>query len=546
MRFTPITLFGSGEQESCISVRGIGAVSESFTANGVNWDVLMYSASQQSGGGGTEQFQLHVDSGSTSHAIVVVVGGGGAGSSDGNGGGGGGVTVQTEVNLNLTDGVPYNVRIGQGADGTSRITLPGLPFSGEDGVSSIFGSPYMSITANGGEGGVLGGNGGDSGNGNTSTGEGGAGAGTGSNDNDGGTGYTIYKNLTLDLDNKIVRVGGGGQGENSTGDNKYSENYGAGTDVNPSPGNEIDGHGGQTDNLGVVTYGGGGTGGQYFRSGDSTYISSKGGGGFIMVAVPTNLCESSLYSKGNIVTENLLSNFDANHATSFGKNFYSRFFKDTQRITNLGNTSTSPSTYEAFFKSNIDDGCVIFSYDGSVKVLEEVEDFFPSNREVNYSLTGSLPLECSNEFTIEWTGEMPVADANGNGEVLRLDSTSTSAHLMLFRESTGQGGQVVFRYNDGTSNQDTTPETLDTNVHHHVVTFDGTDIKYYIDTTLKDTITTSVTSSLDTPNVEYFALNQSNPSLPGSEGYFFSSSRFYVSDLDSTQIEQNYSASLGL
>lgn len=536
MRFTPAAFFGSGETESCISVRGTGAVSESFTANGVNWDVLMYSASQQSGGAGTEQFELHVDSGSTSHAIVVVVGGGGGGSSDGNGGGGGGVTVQTEVQLKLTDGVPYNVRIGQGANGTERTTLPGLPFNGTDGVSSIFGSPYMSITANAGEGGVLGGNGGDSGNGNTSTGQGGAGAGTGSDDRYGGTGYTIYKNLTLGLDNKIVRAGGGGGSENTPQPSetpKFADHYGGGT-----PGTLNNGDGGGRDSLNVVCYGGGGSGGQFYTADDDTYRSSKGGGGFIMVAVPTNLCELSLYSKGNIVTENLLSNFDANHATSFGKSFYSRFFKDTQRITNLGNTSTPPSNYRDFFKSNIDDGAPIFSYEGSVKVLDRVESEFPAEEEVNYSLTGSLPLECSNEFTFEWTGKLPIFTGVQNSEVLRITSTTTSANFDLHRENSGEGSYVRWRYSDGTTSVFTDDVPLNTNAHHHALTFDGSTLRYYIDAALTSSISTTVTSSLDNPDIEYFFDNR--------EPYYFSSSRFYVSDLDSTQIEQNYSASLGL
>jgi hypothetical protein len=530
MRFTPVTFFGSGDTESCISVRGIGAVSESFSCNGVNWDVLMYSASQQSGGSGAESFQFYVDNGSTTHAIVAVVGGGGGGSSDGNAGGGGGVTVETEVTLKQTEGVPYNVQIGQGADGTSRLFLPGTSFSGDDGQTSIFGSPYMSITAGGGEGGIFGGNGGDSGNGNTSTGEGGAGAATGSNDNYGGTGYTIYKNLAASSLNKIVRAGGGGDGENFSGTPKFSHNYGGGDSTSKN------GKGGQKDDLGVVTYGGGGQGGQYYRAVDDTYFSSTGGGGFIMIAVPTNLCESSLYSKGNIVTQNLLSNFDANHATSFGKNFYSRFFKDTQRITSLGNSSTSPNTYQDFFQSNIDDGSVIFSDNGSVTVLSSVESV--GNNEVNYSLTGSLPLECSNKFTFEWTGNLPTFSGVQNSEVLVISSTSTNANFDLHRENDGEGSYVRWRYNDGTTSVFTDDVPLNEDTHQHTLTFDGTTLRYYLDASLTSSISTTVTSSLDIPNVEYFYDNR--------EPYYFSSSRFYVSDLNSTEIEQNYSASLGL
>ena len=140
------------------------------------------------------------------------------------GGGGGGVQVATELVLTQTDGVPYQVVIGEGGNGTDRSVI-GTPFSGDDGSQTRFSGGGINLIASGGEGGNLNGTGGSSGNGETSTGDGGAGAATGSSDNNGGTGFTIYKNFSLGVDDIVIRAGGGGQAENTVpGDiQKYVE-----------------------------------------------------------------------------------------------------------------------------------------------------------------------------------------------------------------------------------------------------------------------------------------------------------------------------------
>jgi hypothetical protein len=542
MRFTPTTFFSSGEQESCITVRGNGAVSESFSVNGVNWDVLIYSCSQQEGGSGTEAFEFHVDSGSTKHGIVVVGGGGGAGASSGEGGGGGGVQVATELVLTETVGVPYQVIVGEGGNGTDR-SVVGLPFSGDDGSQTRFSGGGINLIASGGEGGNLNGNGGTSGNGETSTGDAGAGAATGSSDDFGGTGFTIYKNFTEGVDDIVIRAGGGGRAETVTGtDTKHAEDFGGGEQAFPSPGTEINGKGGSrtaTGGAGSIAFSGGGTGGQYFRSGDSRYISSAGGGGFVMVAVPTNLCTQSLYDRGNIVLTDLIGNYDASNPISFGKDLYSSTYKSTQRGNiSLQNTYPGPITYDDLITTNYTSSNPIISYNDATYVYKEIDGISTGVADVIYELSGSLSLDVSAGFSMEWTGKMPTAASSNSSRVMALQSTSTTAYVNINRERTGLGGDVKFIYNSGTTLYESADISLDTNTHHHVVTYDGTTFKYYIDTVLQDSFAQPITSSLDNPNLVLFdsAVNE----------YYFSSSRVYSTDLDTSQIEQNYSASLGL
>ena len=139
---------------------------------------------------------------------------------------------------------------------------------------------------------------------------------------------------------------------------------------------------------------------------------------------------------------------------------------------------------------------------------------------------------------MEWTGKMPTAASAGGSIVMELQSTSTTAYVNINRERTGLGGDVKLLYNNGTTLYESTDISLDTNTHHHVVTYDGTTFRYYIDTVLQDSFAQPITSSLDNPNLVLFDSAENE--------YYFSSSRVYSTDLDTSQIEQNYSASLGL
>jgi len=527
MRFTPAAFFGSGDTESCISVRGTGAVSESFSCNGVNWDVLMYSCSLQSGGSttgsGVEDFEFYVDSGTTKHAVVAVVGAGGAGSSDGNGGGGGEVKVLDNILLTETISIPYQISIGRGGSGTYRIT-PGLSFSGENGKRSYFRGYGVDITCAGGDGGTYGGDGGDSGNGNTTTDSGGAGAASGSDCIQGGSGFTIYKNLSGGDKTKMVRAGGGGEGETGAAcsyNHEYKE-FGGGND---------DGKGGQSRN-GVKLYGGGAKGGQYYNVITERYFSHAGGGGFVMVAVPTNLCTASLYSKSDIVLDNLVSNYSADNAISFGKNFLDTQYKDTQRVTNLTTTSTPGYTnVDDLLLKNYTGSIPIMSYNDILKVEDRIEYAGGISKGLDYSLTGSLPLITSNGFTFEYYGTIGSAAGAFNTEVMRIDGTNDS-DITLYRERSGLGGEIRVRYKDGITSNLLPELSLDENLHQHNITFDGTTLKWYVDAREYTSLITSVTSSLDNPTFTLF--NRQD------EEYFVSSSRVYSEALSATQISQNY------
>ena len=530
MRFTPAAFFGSGNTESCISVRGTGAVSESFSCNGVNWDVLMYSCSLQRGGSdigsGVEDFSFYVDSGTSRHAVVAVVGGGGAGSSDGNAGGGGEVKVLDNISLNPTPNVPYQISVGRGGARTVRVT-PGLSFSGENGNRSYFRGYNVDVTSAGGEGGVLGGNGGDSGNGNTSTDSGGAGAASGSNCIQGGSGFTIYKNLAGSDATKIVRAGGGGEGETGAtcSTNHHAREFGGGGALDANV---------KAPFSDVRTYGGGGSGGQFYDVIDELYRSSRGGGGFVMVAVPTNLCTASLYSKGDIVLDNLVSNYSADNAISFGKDFLDTQYKDTQRIVNLRTTSTPGYTnVDDLLVKNYTGSIPILSYNGILKVEDRIEFHGGVSIGLDYSLTGSLPLITSNGFTFEYYGEIGDAQTFFNEEAMRIDGTNDS-DITLYRENTGFGAEIRVRYKDGITPNLLPGLSLDENLHQHDITFDGTTLRWYVDAREYTSLTTSITSSLDNPTFTLF--NRQD------EEYFVSSSRVYSEALSATQISQNYAA----
>jgi len=219
MRFTPTTFFGS-QVKPCVVAEGSGSVSQSFQLGSTQWDFYLFSASQQTGGGGVQNFTFSILTGSTTNAIIGAVGGAGAGSSDGRGGGGGGFDLRTNVFLDVGD---YTVEVGEGANKVIRATQ-GLGFSGDNGRDSFIRLPGQdNVRGYGGKGGNLGGNGGTSGIPTDNVGDlSGGGAYETPTDDRGGPGLTLFFGEDVQF-----RAGGGGvaEGESNFG---RSEPFGGG------------------------------------------------------------------------------------------------------------------------------------------------------------------------------------------------------------------------------------------------------------------------------------------------------------------------------
>lgn len=535
MRFTPQSFFSTGI-EPCVTSYATGAVSSSLKYGSVNYDVYVFTCSQQTGGGETEGGQLFISEGYSRRAIVVCVAGGGGGSSDGNGGGGGQVSVAENVFLGT--GEPYNIVLGQGGNGTERVTQ-GVPFSGEEGSDTRFyrGSE-INLIASGGLGGNLGGNGGSSGD-NHSSGSGGAGASQGVSDNSGGQGYSIF----LGKSNPKVRAGGGGQGETFSG--KSNGWYFGGGEEADGRGFGIDGSGGESrDN--IITVGGGGTGGQYFDNTDSVYRSSKGGGGAVLVAIPTNLCSSSLYiDPQGITTDEIITQINSGNAKLFGKNLWTQQLLDSFDITNLIHTS-SISTDERFYNNYTSSlGNIATSgSDETFPILNDGIDIKTLNVERADWLAGEPPMSASIDWSIEWIGVTPSGDSVNQFDCIKIsDTPQPLAHNIFYRlyvDDSGNGN-LYHEYFDGTT---TKSAAVNNNyiedLAQHVLTYNSTTntVKYYINATLENSISVSISSSLDNP---YLTVGN-NSSVPGKVGV--NELRLYQKELSISEIEQNISASL--
>jgi hypothetical protein len=255
------------------------------------------------GGSGIAIIRYPIVLPSTTSVDYLLVAGGGGGGAYGAGGGGGGVL--TALGYSVTPGSPITVTVGAGgAGGTAGSANPGT-----QGNSSVFGS----ITATGGgygaygSGVLAGGNGGSGGGGGTNSGAAGKGIYPGSpyvsstrQGYDGGTGGTSgnYHNgggggaggagtaggdgpagttgdggigLLSNITGSSVYYAGGGGGGGAVG-NGVGGNGGGGTSTNSSPGQS-----------GTTNTGGGGAGGSYNAG---TLSGGSGGSGVVILRYP--------------------------------------------------------------------------------------------------------------------------------------------------------------------------------------------------------------------------------------------------------------------
>ena len=72
---------------------------------------------------------------------------------------------------------------------------------------------------------------------------------------------------------------------------------------------------------------------------------------------------------------------------------------------------------------------------------------------------------------------------------------------------------------------------------HHVVTYGGGTIKWYINGTLDTTTTYTISNNLDNPELQI-----GEPNTPGNSDQYNRVFRVYTTDLNSTQVTQNYNA----
>jgi hypothetical protein len=535
MRFTPTALFSQGLTQPCMEVTASGATSQSINVGAASWDVYLYTSSVFIGGGSTENYSFEVGSGVTTKAIVSVVGGGGSTSSDSRCGGGGGVSYQE--NITLKPGT-YSVTVGQGGNGTDN----GSPqsFSGDNGEQSRFVGGGIDITANGGSGGTQGGSGGDSGDGTTNTngGVGGAGAAVNTKGDHGGVGRTVFVGYDPYIGDArpIFRAGGGAGASVGT---HCGRSYGGGSNTSGRVGL------GDAEQFveNVRTLGGGSGGGEWFDTLDSRYKSWGAGSGGVMIAIPTNLCTGSLYQIKNVSKGGLQHYWDITNARSIGQNAGTNVLTDIYRGENLQHLSdyvSSSAETSSLFQHQAFKDRTNFITDDEFAYLNENTRGANGGGEplLKDYLSGSINLSVSTQFSAE------IIYATNNGETSDsfLLSGSNGSYIRLHKDENDNGTYLRYRDSFSGTVYDTTEFNLGTSKNQHVITYDGTDINWYVDTILKDTITVSITSSLDNPTI-FFGLDQ----LGRTDGLTkLSEARIYNIELGTSEIEQNYSASFGL
>lgn len=520
MKFQPTAHYGGQIIEPCCELTTSGSALTSYeNINGVIWQVNLYTSSIERGGatGSDEQYQMFV-TGSTSRGIVACVGGGGSAYSTiggGYGGGGGGVILSSSITLK--EDTTYEITIGQGGDGFT-CPSPGTACdpNGADGNNSVFSGGGYNIIAGGGNGSTLAdGSGGSSGfpNIQSSSFAGGCGASTASTGSVGGLGLSIYVN---DLQ---FRAGGGGT-NNLASSNDENEKFG-----------------GNSESTIGKRFGGGSRGILNYDSPSNTYYSDPALSGCVLVAVPMNLCTSSLYQKTNYVKNDLLQYWDFNNPRTFGKVPYDTFFKDIQSAQQLATNNTGSLTEPTAVSSS--------------QHMQQQNWLLPSFP-IQYSnttptslisydaqrISGSLSIQ-NTEFSIEWFGIPTGPTSETLFEIGDSTKNAPLSNPKIILTQTG-GGRIDYVPHTG-------PEvnlfgTVTTGVDNHVVlTYDGTDLRMYVNGSLTDTESAAVSSSLSNPVL--FLGDAPTPNGDTNDHKLF---RAYNVELTSTEVMQNYSASAGL
>jgi hypothetical protein len=299
LRLTTSSTFSAGATVSLYGIANAAIGAPKATGGVITYDSTYFYHTFGASGTFTPQQSLTAD--------ILVVGGGGAGGTRvGGGGGAGGLCYRTGGSLTAT---PYTITVGAGGAGVSVFTDP----SNVGNASSIAGSGFTTITANGGGYGRTyggsasnGGSGGGGGYGDAafiaggtsnqtnsggSTGygnAGGTGVPNGSGSGGGGGAGAVGANAVL--------TGGGGGG---SGGNSNSGAGGAGLSSSTLP--VLANFGSTTGtgvNIGGIFYyaGGGGGGG---RSDATTSVPGTGGlGGGAAGATSTNTASSGLANTG--------------------------------------------------------------------------------------------------------------------------------------------------------------------------------------------------------------------------------------------------------
>ena len=524
MKFQGTALYGGDILlEPCCSLPTSGSTQIYQNINGVEWQINLYTSSIQLGGasGSDEQFQLSV-TGSTKHAIVACVGGGGsaysktAAAGGGFGGGGGGVIVSSS--LTLSEGTLYAITVGQGGDGFTCPSPSPCDPNGNDGNNSSFSGGGIEMIAGGGKGSTLAdGSGGSSGFPNVQSGSatGGNGVAFPATGSGGSFGLSVF----LGQNAPIFRAGGGGSqltddsGEPWGGNSSYDNREG---------GDE------------TFTFGGGARGRLEFDSPSNRHFTLGGVSGCVMVAVPTNLCTSSLYRLTDYNREGLLQYWDFNNPRTFGKSPYSTIFnsiRDTSRIQafDTGSTTTEPSGSNTLKEQNYLFGNPI-KYDESTPTSLQVYD--------TQRMSGSLSMQ-NTSFSLEWFGEPSGALSENLYSIHDSVKNSPFSNPKIIVTQTG-GGRIDYVEHDGTEIQ--LDGTITSNTDNHVVlTYDNTNLRMYVNGVLTDTQAASVTSSLSNP-----VLYLGDAPADNGDSNFHKLFRCYDDELTSTEVMQNYSASAGL
>jgi len=529
MRFIPTSFFNANQLKSCVVAEGSGSVSQSFDLGSTHWEFYLFSASQQTSGEGVENFVFSILTGSTSNAIIGAVGGGGAGSSDGRGGGGGGFDLRTHVILNEGD---YTIQVGQGGNKIVRASTPGSPFNGGDGRDSlIILSGQDNIRGYGGKGGDLSGNGGTSGAPTNNVGDlSGGGAYETPTDDKGGPGLTLFFGEDVQF-----RAGGGGAAE---GENNFerSEPFGGGD------GDQFgDGKGGALFDD-VPCFGGGGGGGQFYNTGEDEYTNNAGGAGCVFIAIPTNLCSSSLYEKKPITTDRLKYRYEIDNANTFGLKPFSQFIYDLNSGNNILHVQDDPAftTMPTSYITNYTSSVNILSNNLQVYSNKTVGNITGiNNRELLDYFSGSLPdFNVTDNFTIEWTG----ADNATSGtpdDILQFNISNDNNNPKIELKSFG-----TLKYINSLGSATTLNATYDSSTHQHDIVYDGSLLYWYVDTILQDSASLSTESDLNNPTLqigEPFVETGNGPT-----SIKLNSFRVYQKELSQSEIDTNYSQSFDL
>ena len=543
MRFTPVTHFASGQLEPCVTAIGSGSVSSSFQVGNVNWNLYLFTSSVQQGGSPSlspETYQFQVLDGSTTRAIVGVIGGGGSGgnnglaSTDGAGGGGGGVNIVSDVQL--FEDATYTITIGHGGDRSEEATS-GIRL-GEDGQDSSFsqdGGSFI-ITATGGSGGS-GSLGGASGTplGNTTTfgNYGGNGALQASSGSEGGYGFSVYFGGGY-----LLRAGGGGAKEGTAASGLSAKAFGGGSGL---IGQGINGAGGELRDDGSGTtaqaFGGGGGGGEYYIPANNNYVTSFGGGGAVFICVPTNLCTGSLYSPSGEYRSFLHSNYISTKLQSFGKAPYEQF------VTNLvtgGQNLDHYFTYDT--GSDIKSAALYANYTSSANAIIAPQsgigsgsfagdlDIGPNIGTNDYYSCSLDNVDVSNGFSIEWYGKPPNSTAYIAWALTDGIYPTDNPSVKFYKD-------YIDLYDDVGAKTTINATVFPSGLSHHVVTYGGGTIKWYINGTLDTTTTYTISNNLDNPELQI-----GEPNTPGNSDQYNRVFRVYTTDLNSTQVTQNYNA----